>query len=564
MRLASFLVTFFLALSSLYAFAAQERLYFTVWQKDTEASHITPPLLWPDFVKRGETLTKRGLRLYDVATFKSPHGRRYVGVWMRDSGSNLVVKPLNRADFKQRRARMKSKGLRLVDFEVFQVPNSKPMFLGVWANGTGAEVVNGPLPFAKFVTAGNTLINRGLRLDDVEVIGSGPHRLYFGLWHPGHGSNLIEGPLRSINFGKKVKELTAKGFRLEDVEVLREGRSTFYVSVWKDGPADNRLRNLLTFPELRAFNSDMVKDGFRLTDLETFIAGVPDKTGTPPPGGGSHPGGGDSSFKVPDHIGFDNALRLTVDFSTAIHDPPRITMPNPNNFKFASLYPDLPTDHEGNVIFPDNFCGIRIIRPDRFVFNKNGAEFDSFPFNNIPECCSLRPVSPSMNNCSTDPQNCTVIPKSCSGNPDDSCSVKKVFGETIYREGIQFSGPIGQCQSSNTGWQFFSPFTRTNPEAPAEQQVTLIIELEPDSKIEFFNAKLLNSAEALASFELFTEETEKKFMEAEKRLKEMFDEGWCGIDGFIRKQCEDTTDEHDPFNYCAELKVVLEPQSPCD
>src|SRR5262249_48538898 len=152
----------------------------------------------------------------------------------------------------------------------------------------------------------------------------------------------------------------------------------------------NRIRNLLTFEQLVSYNNDMVKDGLRLTDIETFIAGVPDKP-KPPPGGGSNPDDGGSSFNGPDHATYGNALRLIVDFGLSTDDPPRITMPDPNSAQNASMYPNLPRDHEGNVIFPDNFCGIRIIKPDRFVFNKNGSEIDSFPFNNIPECCSLKP-----------------------------------------------------------------------------------------------------------------------------------------------------------------------------
>jgi hypothetical protein len=566
MRRASFLIIFLLLWPALYAFAAEERLYIGVWQKGTGASRITPPMLWPEFLKTGETLTKQGLRLHDVESFNTPAGRRYVGVWASGTGANLIVKPLNRSDFEQRRTKMRADGLLLVDLEVFRDASGKPKFLGVWSSGTGAEVVNGPLPFDKFVEAGNALIKGGLRLDDVEVVGAGSNRLYYGLWHHGEGANLIVSPLRPIEFSKKMKEFDAKGLRLEDLEVLREGKSTFYVCVWKDGPAENRIRNLLTFPQLLSFNNDMVKDGLRLADLETFIAGVPDKP--TPPDGGSHPDGGGISFKVPDHVTFGTALRLVVDFSTATDDPPRITMPDPNSAQNASLYPDLPRDHEGNVIFPDNFCGIRITQPDRFVFNKNGSEVDSFPFNNIPECCSLNPNSPGTD-CSKNPQNCTVIPKACGDHPQ-FCSVRKVFGETIYLSGIQFSGPIGECQGSNTGWQFFSPFTQTEPSAPADQQVTLTIELDPDSKIEFFNAQLFNTEAALASYELFTDDTEEKFMEARDRLEEgiklleKIDEGWCSIVTFVEKSCEEAALKDEPPNFCSKLSEDLNLNAACE
>ena len=54
MRRASFLITFFLLWPALYTFAAEERLYIGVWQKGTGAGRITPPMLWPEFLKTGD------------------------------------------------------------------------------------------------------------------------------------------------------------------------------------------------------------------------------------------------------------------------------------------------------------------------------------------------------------------------------------------------------------------------------------------------------------------------------------------------------------------------------
>jgi hypothetical protein len=214
-----------------------------------------------------------------------------------------------------------------------------------------------------------------------------------------------------------------------------------------------------------------------------------------------------------------NDPRLVVDFTTAIDDPPRITIP----IKYLPL---LPTDAKGEIIFPDNFCGIRVIQASRFVFLKNGKQVDDFPFNNVPE----------------------------------NSSVSKMFGDNFYLGGIDFTGPIGACARSNEAFRFPFPFTKSEQAGgPPDAQVKLVIEMEPGSKIEFLNFLLL-SPESLPLYEIFEDKTEEKMRKIEQLLLSLeVDSGYCGIDAFVQKMCEDAEAEGKP----GECLIGADFESPC-
>jgi hypothetical protein len=113
----------------------------------------------------------------------------------------------------------------------------------------------------------------------------------------------------------------------------------------------------------------------------------------------------------------------------------------------------------------------------------------------------------------------------------------------------------------NEAWRFFSPFTQTSEGAgPPEQQVTLVIELEQGSKIEFLNF-LQVKPDSLASYELFIHETEKKFKEAMNALllSMAIDSGYCGIDQFLEESCDEAKAKGKP----GECLIGADFVSPC-
>jgi hypothetical protein len=497
---------------------AAEHRYMGVWQKDTGSNLITGPLSYSAFLDKGEEVTKQGLRLVDIETFATTNGRRYVGVWRDGKGSNLVFSPLAPGEFRSKRQEMIDKGMRLADFEVFVDDKGRRMFLGVWRSGTGTERVVEGMRLDVFVKQGNELIKQGLRLVDVETLSSGKDLLYFGLWQSGTGSNLIVGPLRALDFTSKRKEFTAKGLRMIDLEVVQQDGAQMYVSLWKDGPGANYINAPLDFPAFVARGESLVKQGYRLTNLETIevAAGAPPKPGGDQP---PAPGAPVTFAPLPSYVRLSNDARLVVDFSTAIDDPPRITIP-------VQFLPLLPTDATGEIIFPDNFCGIRVRKASRFVFLKNGKQFDQFPFNNVPE----------------------------------NSSVVKMFGDDFYLGGIDFTGPIGACASTSENWRFFFPFTQSNEAGgPPEAQVTLVIEMEQGSEIEFLNF-LQVKRESLSSYEIFKDQTEEKMKKIEELLAILeVDSSYCGIDRFVRKMCEEAKQEGKP----GECLIAEDFETPC-
>jgi hypothetical protein len=227
----------------------------------------------------------------------------------------------------------------------------------------------------------------------------------------------------------------------------------------------------------------------------------------------------------PAYIKLIDEPRITVDFSRIVDDHPQISLPI-DFFRF------LPMTEDGNPILPDNFCGLRVRQPSRFVWLKQGKEFNKEPFNNVPE----------------------------------ESSVYQMFGDDYYLGGIEFTGPIGKCSDSSENWQFPFPFTKTNkgPSAP-DYELLLVIELEHDSEIEFLNYNL-KSPEGLSLYEIYSRDWEGKFLEVIELLNKVAAEvtgeeydSYCSIDRFMHQMCEQAKEDGKP----RECLIRGNYESPC-
>ncbi len=184
--------------------------------------------------------------------------------------------------------------------------------------------------------------------------------------------------------------------------------------------------------------------------------------------------------------------RIVIDFTTIIDDKPKITIP-------VQFLPALPY-YEDEVIFPNNFCGMRIRKADRFIWlDQGGQVVNTFPYNYVPE-----------------------------NGPDDS--ILGLFGNEFYFGGIEFTGPIGSCDEANENWSFPYPFTQTNPVMNAP--LKLVIELLQDSEIEFLNYNI-HPQEPLDADELFED---VDFNELIEFFNETF---YDGFEQWIDAVCEE-------------------------
>ncbi len=147
-------------------------------------------------------------------------------------------------------------------------------------------------------------------------------------------------------------------------------------------------------------------------------------------------------------FGNDN-YRITIDFNNLdqYSGQPEISLP-------VAFLPILP-EYEGEVVFPTNFCGFRVVDAARFIFfDDNNKAINNNTFNYVEK-------------------NTTIFKK---------------FGVNE----IEFSGPIGACQggSSTNFWKFLSPMTnsQTPPVLSYSNISKLVIELNPGvSQIQFVN-----------------------------------------------------------------------------
>ncbi|MDH7447418.1 hypothetical protein [Aquimarina sp. 2201CG14-23] len=196
--------------------------------------------------------------------------------------------------------------------------------------------------------------------------------------------------------------------------------------------------------------------------------------------------------QLPSHIELSGGHNIIVDFTTIIDENPKITIP-------VSYLPELP-QYDGEIIFPNNFCGMRILKADRFIWlDQGGQVVDTFPYNYVPE-----------------------------NGPDDS--IQELFGDNYYLGGVEFTGPIGACDEANENWSFPYPFTQTDP--VMNEPLKLVIELLAGSEIEFLNYNI-HPQEPLGADELFED---VDFNELIEFFNETFYEGF---ENWIDSVCEE-------------------------
>ena len=230
-------------------------------------------------------------------------------------------------------------------------------YLAVWRNGTGEEILTGPMQQDAFFARGERLTERGLRLIDVEVERVNGVLLYSGLFRTGTGSNLITAPLRRAAFRQRRDEMVANGLELVDMERIRIRGFDEFVGVWSSGSGESRISVPREFGPFFIFAQDQFNDDKHTRDFELRPAVVtPDAPDTPPGGGGDGP----DTSQLPDNppgIGFTEGQRLRIQFTQIGDLPFTIELP-------LSWLPDYLPMKDGEPVLPDTFCALNIRRAD--------------------------------------------------------------------------------------------------------------------------------------------------------------------------------------------------------
>ncbi len=477
--------------------------YVGVWESASKSNIVHKPLLWNAFVNKNEAMENKGLRLNDLEITKKGPLVKYTGSWRSGSGKTKLSKALIWKDFLKKGENLTEKGYRLVDFEIFKKAG-KQYYVGFWKKGSGNNIITKGLKWKAFLDKGEDLTKKGYRLTDFETFKKGSSYFYVGNWRSGSGSNLITKGLKWNAFLDKGEELTGKGLRLYDVEIIKVGNTKRYVGAWKSGTGGNIITKGLKWNAFLEKGKKMTQDGYRLVDFEVFKAKTtPDQNNTPNPNSNTLPN--ISSFaKTPNYVKLlsgtqgNNKYRVTVDFTKLIDGKPEITIPK-------QFLKNLPS-YKGEIIFPDNFCGLRIVKANRFVwYTKNDGVYNKHPYNYISEDSSI------------------LEEYQDSGE-----------GEYFDKIGIDFTGPIGKCINSNASWVFPQPYMKEYKVMP--QPLKLEIELGSDSEVKFVNFKM-SPGKSLKALKLFKKTKAEKLMKYYK--KTLID----GLRKWIETVCKENPDK---------------------
>lgn len=277
-RLFSIAAVAVLALS--HPAAADDIRYEAAWHSGEQPSLHTTPLSRQAFLQSGQQLAETGWIAIDVETAIRGGRRVYAGLWTKGTGSNIFEGPMGPIELREARERHRAQGHILSDFEMFRTCSGGRRYVGIWINGTGDEVLTGPMQQDAFFARGEQETQAGKRLKDVEVEVRNGTLLYSGLFQTGTGSNFLTAPLPRGAFTAKRDEMVARGLELTDVERVTIDGTDKFVGVWSSGGGESRLSVPRDFGSYFAFAQSQFNAGKHTEDFELQrIVSGPNGTG---------------------------------------------------------------------------------------------------------------------------------------------------------------------------------------------------------------------------------------------------------------------------------------------
>ncbi len=469
-------VSFLLAQSA----QADKVSYRAVWHQDKNPSIHTAPLSLSAFLQTGQSLAKAGNVLIDAETAIINGRRVYAGLWTTGTGATFFTAPKSASAFREEINEKHSKGLRLVDFEVFRTNSGGRRYIGVWRNGTGKQILTGPMEKDAFFARGERLTADGLRLIDVEMERIDDTLLYHGLFRTGSGDNFITAPLRPRKFRNMRDKQVAAGRELIDMERVAGGPRGRFVGVWSSGPGKSRISNPRSFGKHFIFSQSQFNDEKHAVDFELNVI----REGSSPRP--SQPSGGDVDDAMADlpnnpaNVAFNDNLKLRIIWSQDNDNPFTIELPR-------SAIPDyLPQDENGDYVLPDSYCGLEITRVNNIFWQIPGNDaLQTPPF-----------LQEDVSTLETD----------------------------LFLGGVNFSGPFGACTGTQTAWNFPFPFTSNASDFMVQENLSLVIEIEQGSKLRFLPSDPPD-AEHLSPDELFENSSEEKLKTLLEAFADLFEKG---------------------------------------
>lgn len=315
---------------------------------------------------------------------------------------------------------------------------------------------------------------------------------------PAACANLFTTPRHRAAFRALVNQMRADGLELVDVERIGPSGNPRFVGVFSPGNGEGIISTPRNLHDFMAFGLTQTQNGLRTRDMEMVVVEQAEDDSSFP---SDMPGATDAGLPdLPRWIELTDRRELVIDWGlmveTGVGEVPRMTI-------WREALPDyLPRKNdEQDIIFPDTFCGMNITQVESINWQVGEEIIDIHPFNYVPDVDAI-----NLN---------------------------------FQLDGIEFSGPIGGCEGSNQGWDFPFPITQTGPFEPLEN-MKLVLGLDPGAEIRFITHQP-PEGDFMDAHELFSSEIFDHMIEMAKsfNLFLMIDNGYCGIDQYLERICEE-------------------------
>jgi hypothetical protein len=255
----------------------QAREYVSVYRAG-KGAHALWAGNWKSFTAAWERMSKQGLRLNRISTFRQDTGvasfgnsteRFFLGVFGAGTdGHALIVGEWK--EFEAKWKELSKGGLRLVDLTPYK-EGGKRMFLGVFRAGTDAHSL-WVAEWPSFERKWKELSNSGFRLIALDSYKEGGKRIFTGVYRAGTDGHALLAGLDWKTFVARWKGALASGLRLIDIASYPEDGKQMFAGVFRAGSdASAMLRD-----DWIGFDSNwqrVSKKDLRLVAVESLING---------------------------------------------------------------------------------------------------------------------------------------------------------------------------------------------------------------------------------------------------------------------------------------------------
>ncbi len=397
-------------------------------------------------------------------------------LWHEGNGEAIHTGLLSRTQLESQGLGLLDRGLRLVDLETALV-NGRRGFAGLFTEGSGGNFFVVDLPLRDMRTRMEEMRSNGLRMTDVEAYRDNGQTRLAAVFGPGQGEEALVRPLPFDDFLERKELMRTLGLRLLDVEpVAINGRYRF-VGLYSSEVTPTVLTGFRPRQRFTELRDRLLSDGWEMFDFERIVNAQGNDVYM-----GLWREGDDASrvsrFRSPaEQLFFTSQQRqigrIPIDMELKILPGEGPTTRHPGGEE-----PELPANAPHVTVTSGTGT-------QRFVIEFQAPDDQPLPIT-IPASWlpSWLPRQDSRilvpdTHCGFNIRNADRILWQVPGNNalnDDTFRSGEVTETNDLLGGISFSGPIGACSGMDVPWVFGPPFTAQEEAIAPLPNMRLVIE----------------------------------------------------------------------------------------